>query len=674
VKDVVALLLAAFGLIATTRWLLVRCYSPPQPARLARLALTVHTAGWQQRTAAVRVPLNATTHLPTPVGVWHALAPSGRCPAPIPTWDWQLLLAAARAERSHELYEAMERLRASSSLAYGELVQLVHSYRAKLRDPEFAHILDPSHARCGGRCSSMVRVPPWWCRSSSTLACWGWLSGGLAAIRTRDEPRSRSGPSGRRQYCRAARPKSPILRASTAQPLREPRLKTHAAARVRGGRARELRPRRGAPAARVERASARGSRDGARLLRRRAQYARAAGAAPSLPSGPNPSGPGFSLSPNPGQVRLYPDPDPGPDPGPGPKQVRLDDVAERARRNAQQKATERPGGGGGSTGGAGSGGGGGAGAERLPSVLVLMIDATSRAHFQRSLPLTLAALREIGQIGGPAPRNASGGGGWEAGRAGGQGRLHVFDFEQYNIVGFNSVPNQMPLFCGIEHTQLPYLQGSQCVWEVAKAHGAVTMMADEVHDGCQSPTCPIHAIQQGAFGVASYELPDHRWWRALCSPHVPPCCWVKGGFLNPGRRQCVGGGRHLHEVELGYVEEWLEVYADAPRRWASVNTMVAHLPPHASHCMPPTAWLYSLRSTLASCALVYRDVALPHILCVPAMGTLTRWRTSTLCYDCPLLTSTSPRCCGGWRAVRYRILSSSCSPTTAPTGSGAHRE
>ena len=161
VKDAVALLLAAFGLIATTRWLLVR-YSPPQPARLARLALTVHTADRQQRkrTFAMRAPLNATTHLPTPVGVWHALAPSGRCPAPIPTWDWQLLLAAARAERSHERYEAMERLRASSSLAYGELVQLVHSYRAKLRDPEFAHILDPSHARCGGRCSSMVRVPP----------------------------------------------------------------------------------------------------------------------------------------------------------------------------------------------------------------------------------------------------------------------------------------------------------------------------------------------------------------------------------------------------------------------------------------------------------------------------------------------------------------------------------
>ena len=149
VKDAVVLLLSAFGLIATTRWLLMRCYSPPQPARLARLAHAVHTAGRQQRkrdVAETTTLLNATGHLRMPVGVWHALAPSGRCPAPIPTWDWQLLLAAARAERSHERYQAMERLRASSSLAYGELAQLVYRYRAKLRDPEFAHILDPSHS------------------------------------------------------------------------------------------------------------------------------------------------------------------------------------------------------------------------------------------------------------------------------------------------------------------------------------------------------------------------------------------------------------------------------------------------------------------------------------------------------------------------------------------------
>ena len=78
VKDAVALLLAAFGLIATTRWLFMRCYSPPQPARLARLVHAVHKAGRQQRkrdVAETATLLNATGHLRTPVGVWHALAP-----------------------------------------------------------------------------------------------------------------------------------------------------------------------------------------------------------------------------------------------------------------------------------------------------------------------------------------------------------------------------------------------------------------------------------------------------------------------------------------------------------------------------------------------------------------------------------------------------------------------
>ena len=218
VKDAVALLLAAFGLIAATRWLHMRCYSPPQPARLARLAHAVHTAGRQQRkrdVAETATLLNATAHLRMPVGVWHALAPSGRCPAPIPTWDWQLLLAAARAERSHERYQAMERLRASSSLAYGELAQLVHRYRAKLRDPEFAHILDPSHARCGGRRpkhgqSGALVVPQLLCPGLLRLALQG---PGCATV-----------SNARLRCCRAARgvvppPPAPwIPRAATPTP------------------------------------------------------------------------------------------------------------------------------------------------------------------------------------------------------------------------------------------------------------------------------------------------------------------------------------------------------------------------------------------------------------------------------------------------------------------------
>ena len=153
---------------------------------------------------------------------------------------------------------------------------------------------------------------------------------------------------------------------------------------------------------------------------------------------------------------------------------------------------------------------------------------------------------------------------------------HVFDFEHYNVVGYNSMPNQLPLFCGVGPEELASLDGERCVWEHFKRHGAVTMMAEEIHDACESATTTINAVYRGAWSVQRNQLPDHQWWRLFCSPHIKPCCWSKQGFLNPGRRQCVGGGRSLHEVMIGYLEEFWGAYLDAPRRWAAVNTMVAH--------------------------------------------------------------------------------------------------
>ena len=228
---------------------------------------------------------------------------------------------------------------------------------------------------------------------------------------------------------------------------------------------------------------------------------------------------------------------------------------------------------------------------RKPSVLVFMVDATSRAHFRRSMPRTLAALELISKYGAGAaaaardgaPAGASSSGGSAGDHGGGasgggevDGKVHVFDFERYNVVGFNSMPNQLPLFCGVSPDELSGLNGERCVWEMFKKAGAVTMMAEEIHDQCESATTAVNAVWRGAYGVRREELPDHQWWRLFCSPHIKPCCWAKDGFLNPGRRQCVGGGRTLHEVMIGYLEEFWTSYAEAPRRWAAVNTMVAH--------------------------------------------------------------------------------------------------
>ena len=225
---------------------------------------------------------------------------------------------------------------------------------------------------------------------------------------------------------------------------------------------------------------------------------------------------------------------------------------------------------------------------RKPSVLVFMVDATSRAHFRRSMPRTLRALELIAKHGANAAKVAARGGDGDSSSSSSssssddgeasssRGRIHVFDFLRYNVVGYNSMPNQIPLFCGTSPEELSGLSGERCVWEMFKRGGGVTMMAEEIHDACESQTTTINAVYRGAYSVQSSELPDHQWWKLFCSPHIRPCCWHKSGFLNPGRRQCVGGGRTLHEVMIGYLEEFWTAYLDAPRRFAAINTMVAH--------------------------------------------------------------------------------------------------
>lgn len=502
---------------------------------------------------------------------WHAIAPDGACPAPVPLWDWQLLLDATLAEGPAERYKAFEAMRRTSNLEVGELQDLIHRYRQKLREPEFLPILEPEHPPCGGRQFATLDAD----RILRMDCADGRGAYALDAERQRHT------------YERPTYIEAETVFAFCGDDelllISRPRRRSDVAARVAS--------------------------------------------------------------------------------------VARDHAARREEKAAAQQ--------------------GGAAAEdlrrrgrRLPKVVVLMIDATSRAHFVRSMPRTLAALRTLGRVdwadadaaaaagsassSTPTARNGSFGGARPDGDVGARhsgmserqeradapapGRLHVFDFEHYNIVGFNSIPNQMPLFCGVPPAGLSSLRADQCIWELARQHGSVTMMADEIHDGCQSPcalppswnpltsgspapapalfcpalpcrcsrrlrmpprvphtdvawrrTTPIQSIMQSSWLVPSSSLPDHAFWNLFCSPHVPPCCWAPRGFLNPGRRQCVGGGKELHQIELGYLESFLETYADSPRLWvrilpqgwplcaartlsrvalivwqASVNTMVAH--------------------------------------------------------------------------------------------------
>ena len=66
-------------------------------------------------------------------------------------------------------------------------------------------------------CIGLVGGPPQWCHSSASVASCCWLSRLRAALRTRDEPPSRSGPHGRLWCGRVARPKPLILRRPNTQ-------------------------------------------------------------------------------------------------------------------------------------------------------------------------------------------------------------------------------------------------------------------------------------------------------------------------------------------------------------------------------------------------------------------------------------------------------------------------
>eukprot|EP00967_Tisochrysis_lutea_P152214 scaffold297680_cov32-Tisochrysis_lutea.AAC.3 len=252
-------------------------------------------------------------------------------------------------------------------------------------------------------------------------------------------------------------------------------------------------------------------------------------------------------------------------------------------------------------------------------------------------------------------------------------KLHVFDFEHYNIVGYNSVPNQLPLFCNLNPEDISAIQAGRCVWEAFKKQGAVTMMADEVHDNCQSPTSVLHALTTEAFWLDPKDMPDHQvressvsppscaptvfpsvlstcarsisyfivcgmcpfatralpssllvggsrtlshsWqmWRLYCSPHVPPCCWASRGFLNPGRRQCVGGGRELHDVVISYLEQVCQVWGG----WASTPIPHKRTVQGSFRRGPPLCDVYASHMPELRCAFWHRelaDVLVGHVL------------------------------------------------------------
>ncbi len=236
------------------------------------------------------------------------------------------------------------------------------------------------------------------------------------------------------------------------------------------------------------------------------------------------------------------------------------------------------------------------------SVLLLMLDATSRAHLHRMVPKSLALLRALAS----------------------SGAATLYEFPFYSIVGFNSVPNMVPMLTGVDAETLINLppvgsyashlyegyesswagdetpadptagsggrndggsnsggsgtDGPKGVWDAFERHGYATFLLEELHDGCSDLTSgtPSSASKlfYSRFGAAG--MPHHNVWQIFCQPELRPCCNDPESFLQPGRRQCVGGAE-LPELMLRYVKQLTRLYSTAGTpRMGLINLMSAH--------------------------------------------------------------------------------------------------
>lgn len=212
------------------------------------------------------------------------------------------------------------------------------------------------------------------------------------------------------------------------------------------------------------------------------------------------------------------------------------------------------------------------------SVLLLMIDATSRAHMQRMMPRSLSVLRALAA----------------------SGAATLYEFPFYSIVGFNSLPNMVPMLTGEEADALintpplgsyghsgyfgttwgnPSPRPPEAVWKGFSRRGYATFLLEELHDGCADLTSSgtpssVSKLFYSRYGASG--MPHHNAWQIFCQPEIRPCCTDPDSFLRPGRRQCVGGAE-LPEQLLDYVRQLFRLYgSQGTPRMGLLNLMSAH--------------------------------------------------------------------------------------------------
>ncbi|KAF8940331.1 hypothetical protein BGZ58_006978 [Dissophora ornata] len=213
----------------------------------------------------------------------------------------------------------------------------------------------------------------------------------------------------------------------------------------------------------------------------------------------------------------------------------------------------------------------------LDDVVMILVDAVSRAKFLHEMKAVMATIAKINST------------------AGGETGHRIFDFEHFNVLGQNSPPNKAYIYSGQSIENIKH-GPKHWVWDVYEEQGFRTAHTDGECGGEQG----VHDYTSGAitfeyshlFGriPAQYQMPQTGWcenhnmhvsgvWGRSCS--LPEGVDYKATLMGGMRWNTpyCAGEMAIHEHIMENLEGWL-ASTKGKRRFATYSFMDTHSPDH----------------------------------------------------------------------------------------------
>jgi len=187
----------------------------------------------------------------------------------------------------------------------------------------------------------------------------------------------------------------------------------------------------------------------------------------------------------------------------------------------------------------------------MPDVMVIMLDAVSRQHFKRKLPLTVAVLAELGGL--PTRRTRLGGGGGSEGSddsgSGSEAPMHMFEYMRHHAVGYTTGEITIPMYTGGEFKAA----ADDPVYEAYAREGGYAV-------AWLNGMCEDWAGSYPRFRSSR----DHELLTYACTPEAHPLGHPFGVTNGPYsiRRRCLGS-RYVHAHMLDYASSFWHTYGAA---------------------------------------------------------------------------------------------------------------